>query len=115
MSHCTYRVQWSPEDNEYVALVAEFPSLSWLDEDPVCALAGLVELVDGVLKDMRKTGGDLTASGRKRSPVGPVPDPSSMTRTSRRRLERYAIKGKQNVQGNRGPRPKTQRDCQTPE
>ncbi|WP_202909686.1 hypothetical protein [Mycobacteroides abscessus] len=56
MSHCTYRVQWSPEDNEYVALVAEFPSLSWLDEDPVRALAGLVELVDGVLEDVGSNG-----------------------------------------------------------
>ncbi len=52
MNHHTYSVQWSAEDNEYVALVTEFPSLSWLDKDPVRALAGLVELVDGVLKDM---------------------------------------------------------------
>ncbi|MDO3100496.1 hypothetical protein P5V86_14330 [Mycobacteroides abscessus subsp. abscessus] len=52
MNHHAYSVQWSAEDDEYVALVAEFPSLSWLDEDPVCALAGLVELVDEVLMDI---------------------------------------------------------------
>lgn len=51
MNHHAYRVRWSAEDNEYVALVTEFPSLSWLDKDPVRALAGLVELVDGVHKD----------------------------------------------------------------
>lgn len=29
----TYQVSWSEEDQEYVATVAEFPSLSWLDAD----------------------------------------------------------------------------------
>ncbi len=28
--HYTYRVTWSDDDNEYVGLCAEFPSLSWL-------------------------------------------------------------------------------------
>lgn len=56
MNHYTYRVQWSPEDDEYVALVAEFPSLSWLAPDPAQAIAGLVSLVDSVLKDMAETG-----------------------------------------------------------
>ena len=32
--HYTYRVEWSPEDGEYVGLVAEFPSLSWLRNHP---------------------------------------------------------------------------------
>jgi len=26
----TYRVTWSEDDNEYVGLCSEFPSLSWL-------------------------------------------------------------------------------------
>lgn len=30
----TYRVIWSEEDEEYVGLCAEFPSLSWLDGTP---------------------------------------------------------------------------------
>ena len=29
----TYRVKWSAEDNGYVGLCAEFPSLSWHDAD----------------------------------------------------------------------------------
>ena len=28
IEHYTYRVTWSPEDNEHVATGAEFPSLS---------------------------------------------------------------------------------------
>ncbi|MGV7292077.1 antitoxin HicB, partial [Mycobacterium kansasii] len=31
--HYTYRVEWSPEDGEWVGLCAEFPSLSWLDQN----------------------------------------------------------------------------------
>ena len=34
----TYRVTWSEEDNEYVGLCAEFPSLSWLAANPEAAL-----------------------------------------------------------------------------
>lgn len=54
--HYTYRVEWSPEDDEWVGLVAEFPSLSWLDPDPVEAMRGVHNLVEGVVDDMRKTG-----------------------------------------------------------
>ena len=39
--HYTYQVAWSPEDGQYVATVVEFPSLSWLADSPVDALAGL--------------------------------------------------------------------------
>jgi predicted RNase H-like HicB family nuclease len=28
LDHCTYSVTWSPEDGEYLAFCAEFPSLS---------------------------------------------------------------------------------------
>jgi predicted HicB family RNase H-like nuclease len=52
----TYRVQWSDEDQEFVGLCAEFPSLSWLDENRTEALNGIVRVVDDVLKDMEKTG-----------------------------------------------------------
>lgn len=38
-SHYTYRVRWSAADGEFVASVAELPSLSWLDEDQVEALS----------------------------------------------------------------------------
>jgi predicted RNase H-like HicB family nuclease len=61
-THYTYRVAWSPEDGEYVATVAEFPSLSWLAPAQFEALAGLADVVGGVLAD-------LAASGE------PVPEP----------------------------------------
>ena len=35
----TYRITWSEEDQEYAGLCIEFPSLSWLDENPEAALA----------------------------------------------------------------------------
>lgn len=54
--HYAYRVQWSPEDGEYVATVLEFPSLSWLAENQAEALDGLVQVVQGVLEDMEHTG-----------------------------------------------------------
>ncbi len=37
----TYRITWSEEDQEYVGLCVEFPSLSWLDKKPEAALAGI--------------------------------------------------------------------------
>ena len=40
-----FSVAWSPEDQEYVGTVAEFPSLSWLDVDEAKALAGIKSLV----------------------------------------------------------------------
>ena len=41
----TYRVTWSEDDNEYVGLCAEFPSLSWLADTPEKALKGIRNLV----------------------------------------------------------------------
>ncbi|WP_415111361.1 type II toxin-antitoxin system HicB family antitoxin [Micropruina sp.] len=56
VQHYTYRVTWSQADGEYVATVAEFPSLSWLDEDQADALRGLVQLVGDVVVDMESSG-----------------------------------------------------------
>lgn len=50
----TYRVTWSEEDQEYVGLCAEFPSLSWLEESPELALQGIRSLVKKVIADMRR-------------------------------------------------------------
>ena len=50
IKHYAYRVVWSVEDGEFVATVAEFPSLSWLHADQAKALRGLVDLVDDVMK-----------------------------------------------------------------
>lgn len=55
-AHYTYRVRWSPEDNEFVATVAELPSLSWLAESQIEALTGLIVLVEETLADMKATG-----------------------------------------------------------
>jgi predicted HicB family RNase H-like nuclease len=49
----TYRVTWSEEDQEYVGLCVEFPSLSWLDEDPEAGLAGIRKMVADSVKDMK--------------------------------------------------------------
>jgi len=52
----TYRVTWSEDDNEYVGLCAEFPSLSWLAKKPEVALKGIRKLVEDVVRDMYKEG-----------------------------------------------------------
>ncbi len=54
--HYTYRITWSAEDNEYVGLCAEFPSLSWLAKEPEAALKGTRKLVAEVTEDMKKNG-----------------------------------------------------------
>ena len=48
----TYRVTWSAEDEEYVALCAEFPSLSWLADTPEEALQGVRQVVAGVVANL---------------------------------------------------------------
>lgn len=67
----TYQVSWSEEDQEYVATVAEFPSLSWLAPDRHEAESGLLDLVTEVVEDMKQSGekipaplGGRTYSGR---------------------------------------------------
>ena len=48
----TYCVTWSAEDNEYVGLCAEFPSLSWLNADQSKAFSGIIHVVAEVVADM---------------------------------------------------------------
>jgi predicted HicB family RNase H-like nuclease len=50
----TYRVTWSEEDNEYVGLCAEFPSLSWLEATPEEALKGIRAVVRKVVADLKR-------------------------------------------------------------
>ena len=52
----TYRVMWSEEDDEFVGLCAEFPSLSWLDETQENALKGVRSLVAECVADMEENG-----------------------------------------------------------
>ncbi len=54
--HYTYRVTWSTDDEEYVGLCAEFPSLSWLAETPEAALKGIRKVVAEAVNDMKQTG-----------------------------------------------------------
>lgn len=55
-THYTYRVIWSQEDNEFVGLCAEFPSLSHLDETQGAALEGITNLVANIVADMSASG-----------------------------------------------------------
>ena len=50
----TYRVTWSEEDQEYVGLCTEFPSLSWLDESQELALKGIRKLISEAIKEMKE-------------------------------------------------------------
>ena len=52
----TYRVTWSEEDGEFVGLCAEFPSLSWIDENPEAALKGIRAVVAECVSDMVNNG-----------------------------------------------------------
>ncbi len=54
ISHYTYRVTWSAEDEEFVATCLEFPSLSWLADTQVDALAGLESVITETVTDMRE-------------------------------------------------------------
>ena len=65
----TYRVMWSEEDEEFVGLCAEFPSLSWLKPRPEAALKGIRVLVESVIKDMKENG-------------EPIPEPISTKKYS---------------------------------
>ena len=56
IKHYTYRVTWSQEDDEHVALCAEFPSLSWLAKTPEAALRGIQKVVAEAIIDMEDNG-----------------------------------------------------------
>ncbi len=56
IDHYTYRVTWSAEDEEYVGLCAEFPSLSWLAPAQEGAFSGIRELVSDCVADMEANG-----------------------------------------------------------
>ena len=51
-THYTYKVTWSEEDQEFVGLCAEFPSLSYLHKDQNATLKGITDLVKDVVTDM---------------------------------------------------------------
>ena len=55
-NHYAYRVIWSAEDEEFVGLCSEFPSLSWLEVTPEEAFFGIRRLVAEVIEDMLEDG-----------------------------------------------------------
>lgn len=72
MSHYTYRAVWSPDDDEYVGLCAEFPSLSWLAPSAGQAIAGVERLVDDVVADMTASGEHIPVPLTERNYSGKV-------------------------------------------
>ena len=50
----TYQITWSEEDEEYVGLCAEFPSLSWLAAAPEAARKGIRKIVTEIVRDMQE-------------------------------------------------------------
>ena len=69
VSHYTYRVAWSAEDDEFVATVVEFPSLSWLAPAQMEALQGLETLLAKVIADMQQQGEEVPADLRTHYPA----------------------------------------------
>ncbi len=65
----TYRVIWSPDDDEYVGLCSEFHFLSWLAKEPEEALTGIRKLVAESIEDMKIHG-------------EPIPEPFSTKKYS---------------------------------
>lgn len=57
--HYTYRVTWSVDDQEYVGLCVEFPSLSWLSSTPESALKGIRGVVAEVIEDLNRSGEEV--------------------------------------------------------
>ena len=56
----TYRVTWSEEDEEYVGLCAEFPSLSWLAPELAAAPRGIRQVLAEAEAASRASGECLT-------------------------------------------------------
>ena len=57
----TYRLAWSAKDEEFIATVVEFPSLSWISDTREGALSGLTALVDEVVQDLVAEGEEIPA------------------------------------------------------
>lgn len=70
VSHYTYRVAWSVEDDEFVATVAEFPSLSRLAPSQVEALQGLEAVLTDVVLALQEQGEDVPEPISERSYSG---------------------------------------------
>ena len=56
IDHYTYQVTWSAEDDEYVGLCVEFPSLSWLATTPDEVFSSIRESVADCVADIHSIG-----------------------------------------------------------
>jgi len=56
VEHYTYRVTWSQEDEMYVGLCAEMPSLSWLADSQEQSIKGIRKTVKDAVADMEANG-----------------------------------------------------------
>jgi predicted HicB family RNase H-like nuclease len=70
VSRYSYRVSWSPEDDEFVATCAEFPSLSWLAPTQIAALEGIESVVEQVLQDLLEAGDEVPEPWSQRAYSG---------------------------------------------
>lgn len=59
LAHYRYTVTWSPEDDAFVATVAEFPGLSSVEDSQIEALQGLQALLSDVISDMQDSGEEV--------------------------------------------------------
>jgi len=57
-----FHVAWCPEDETYVATVAEYPELSWVGDTRLDALCGLERLVERMLDQEQRN--QASAAGR---------------------------------------------------
>jgi len=55
----TYRVMWSEDDDEFIGLCTEFPSLSWLADSQAEALTGICSVVASCVEDLIKHGEEI--------------------------------------------------------
>ncbi len=55
----TYRVMWSEEDEEFIGLCTELPSLSWLASTSSKALKGIQAVVKECISDMSKNNEEI--------------------------------------------------------
>jgi predicted HicB family RNase H-like nuclease len=63
----TYRLAWSATDQEFIATVVEFASLSWIADTREAALEGLTSVVEDVLQDMLAEGEEIPAPWDERT------------------------------------------------
>lgn len=54
--HDTYRVAWSPEDQEFVGTVLGLPSLSWLEPVSDAAFSGIQQPARDIVADLEESG-----------------------------------------------------------